>query len=286
MNHDQLRTFCQLAEDGNYRVASEHLCITQSALTKKIQRLEAYAGVSLFDRGRKGANLTQAGLTLLPEAKRIIASFESFQALTDLVAEGTTGYLNIGFGISSYHLAPQYIAQFKLMVPNVHITLNDMPSQHQTKAILSGELQLGFNRLPVASPLKGVKLCSDHLVVAVHRSRIIDEDKLWASLSHLDYLRLNPARGQGLNCQIEELLTEHNQVLQPVQEADDILTLLALVSANLGFTIVPASVEYITNDSVAFISLRSVSATWDVGLIWNEHTDNPARDNFIRLVRK
>ncbi|GLO63455.1 LysR family transcriptional regulator [Vibrio sp. MACH09] len=286
MNIDQLRTFCQLAEDGNYRVASEHLCITQSALTKKIQRLEAHSGVSLFDRGRKGACLTQAGMTLLPEAKRMIASFESFQALTDLVAEGTTGYLNIGFGISSYHLAPQYIAQFKLMAPNIHITLNDMPSQRQAKAILRGELQLGFNRLPVVAPLKGMKLSSDHLVVAVHRSRIIDESKLWDSLRHLDYLRLNPSRGQGLNQQIKELLVEHKQVLQPVQEADDILTLLALVSANLGFTIVPASVEQIANDSVAFISLRGVSAKWDVGLIWNEDMDNPARDNFIKLIEK
>lgn len=131
-----------------------------------------------------------------------------------------------------------------------------------------------------------MKLSSDHLVVAVHRSRIIDESKLWDSLRHLDYLRLNPSRGQGLNQQIKELLVEHKQVLQPVQEADDILTLLALVSANLGFTIVPASVEQIANDSVAFISLRGVSAKWDVGLIWNEDMDSPARDNFIKLIEK
>lgn len=284
MDFDQLRTFCQLAEDGNYRVASEHLYITQSALTKKIQRLELHTGIALFERGRQGACLTQAGRTLLPEALRMVANFEAFQALTSLVAEGTTGYLNIGFGISSYHLAPQYIAQFKQVFSNIHVTLNDMPSQYQTKALLRGELQLGFNRLPVVAPLKGVKLSSDHLVVAVHRSRTIDEIKLWDSLLRLDYLRLSSARGQGLSQQIEALLMEHNQVLHPVQEADDILTLLALVSANLGFTIVPASVEHIANDNVRFIPLHSTSAMWDVGLIWNDDRDNPARDNFIKLV--
>ncbi|PJC85594.1 LysR family transcriptional regulator [Vibrio sp. HA2012] len=284
MDLDQLRTFCQLAEDGNYRVASEHLCITQSALTKKIQRLEAHTGLALFDRGRQGACLTQAGRTLLPEARRMLKSLEAFQALTNLVIEGTTGYLNIGFGISSYHLAPRYIAQFKHIFPNIHITLNDMPSHYQTKALLRGELQLGFNRLPVATPLRGVKLSSDHLVVAIHQSRIIDESNVWDSLLHLDYLRLNPERGQGLSKQIETLFIERNQVLHPVQEADDILTLLALVSANLGFTIVPASVKYITNDNIRFIPLSRSGAVWDIGLIWNENIDNPARDNFIQCI--
>ncbi|RAS65195.1 LysR family transcriptional regulator [Vibrio diazotrophicus] len=286
MDFDQLRTFCQLAIDGNYRVASEHLCITQSALTKKIQRLEAHTGLVLFERGRQGACLTQAGLTLLPEAQRMVDNFNAFQALTHLVAEGTTGTLKIGFGISSYHLAPHYIAQFKQAFPNIHIVLNDMPSQLQTESLLRGELHLGFNRLPAIPPLKGIKFSSDHLVVAVHRSQLIDESKLWNSLRHLDYLRLTPERGLGLAKQIEKLLIEQNQTLHPAQEADDILTLLALVSANIGFTIVPASVENIANESVRFIPLPSSSAIWDVGLIWNEDLGNSARDSFIKFIVK
>lgn len=113
MDFGDLRTFCQLAEDGNYRIASEHLHITQSALTKKIQHLEAFCGVVLFERGRQGASLTAAGITLLPEARRIVSSFESYNSLTQRVAKGIAGNLNIGFGISSYHLAPDYIAKFK-----------------------------------------------------------------------------------------------------------------------------------------------------------------------------
>lgn len=284
MDFDQLRTFCQLAIDGNYRIASDHLCITQSALTKKIQRLEAQLGLMLFERGRQGACLTQAGLTLLPEAQRLVDDFITFQALTQRVAEGATGFLKIGFGISSYALAPSYIARFKPHFPSIHIVLNDIPSQLQTESLLRGELQLGFNRLPVRPPLKGIKLSSDQLVVAVHRSQLINEDELWASLRHLDYLRLTPERGQGLARQIERLLAEEKQSLYPAQEADDIATLLALVSANTGFTIVPASVGHIANDSVRLIRLRGPSALWDVGLIWNEALDNAARDRFINYV--
>lgn len=286
MDIGDLRTFCQLAEKGNYRVASEHLNITQSALTKKIQRLEAFCGVVLFERGRQGTCLTAAGVALLPEAQRIVSSFESYKCLTQRVAKGIAGNLNIGFGISTYHLAPDYIAKFKKHYPEIHITLNDIPSQKQSEFLLRGDLHLSFSRLPAVAPLKGVKLCTDHLVLATHRSQIIDKNKLWFSLDLIDYLQLNPERGMGLSQQINMLLEEHEKKLNVVQEADDIQTLLALVSANLGFTIVPASVTHIANEHVVFWELSGESSSWDVGLIWNEQLQSFAKDNFIQFVEK
>nr|WP_274699920.1 LysR substrate-binding domain-containing protein [Vibrio aestuarianus] len=82
------------------------------------------------------------------------------------------------------------------------------------------------------------------------------------------------------------LLEEHEKKLNVVQEADDIQTLLALVSANLGFTIVPASVKHIANEHVAFWELSGVNSSWDVGLIWNEQLESFAKDNFIQFVEK
>lgn len=284
MDYDDLHTFCQLAEDGNYRVASEHLHITQSALTKKIQRLETHCGVVLFERGRQGASLTEAGAALLPDAERIVASFESYKSLTQRVAKGIAGYLKIGFGISTYHLAPQYIAKFKKEYPEIHITLNDIPSQKQSEALLLGELQLGFSRLSSNAPLKSVKLSTDHLVLATHSSQILDKNKLWSSLDEMDYLQLNPNRGMGLSQQINALLEEHGKKLNIVQEADDIQTLLALVSASLGFTIVPASAKHIANEHVVFWELSGKNSSWDVGLVWNAKLESLAKDNFIQFV--
>ncbi|MYM59105.1 LysR family transcriptional regulator [Vibrio sp. OCN044] len=284
MDFDKLHTFCQLAQDGNYRIASEHLCITQSALTKKIQRLEAQIGISLFDRGRQGAYLTQAGQTLLPEAQRLVASFKAFGALADMVVEGTTGTLNIGFGISSYHLAPNYIARFKRHFPNIHITLNDLPSHSQNIALLRDELQLSFSRLPVDPPLTAIRLISDSLVVAFHRSVCVDKSNLWQCLKRKNYLRLRSARGRGLSRQIDMLLAEHGQKLYPVQEADDIQTLLALVSADLGFTIIPKSASYIANSNIIFFSLEGEQSVWESGLVWNQDLSHPARDNFIEFI--
>lgn len=286
MDFGDLHTFCQLAEDGNYRVASEHLHITQSALTKKIQRLEGFCGVILFERGRQGASLTAAGVALLPEAHRMVSGFESYKYLTQRVAKGIAGNLNIGFGISSYHLAPDYIAKFKRKYPEIHIILNDIPSQKQSEALLLGELQLSFSRLPTIALLKGMKLSTDYLVLAAHSSQIIDKNKLWSSLDSIDYLQLNPERGMGLSQQINALLEEHEKKLNVAQEADDIHTLLALVSANLGFTIVPASVKHIANEHVAFWELSGKNSSWDVGLIWNDELESFAKENFIQFVEQ
>lgn len=90
----------------------------------------------------------------------------------------------------------------------------------------------------------------------------------------------------GLNQQVSALLEEHKIKLNAVQEADDIQTLLALVSANLGFTIVPASVKHIANDHIAFWELLGENSSWDVGLIWNEERESLVKENFIQFVEE
>ncbi|UGA54861.1 LysR family transcriptional regulator [Vibrio sp. VB16] len=285
MDIDQLHAFCQLAHDRNYRVASEHLCVTQSALTKKIKRLEKQLKVVLFERGRHGAELTQVGQILLPEAWRMIRNFESFQTLSNFVAEGTYGHLDIAFGISTYHEAPRYIAMFKQLCPDVHVTLNDMPSHNQIDELLSGNIQLGFDRLPIESPLASFPLFSDQLAIAVNCSDIIDEQNLWSSLQQLNYLGLSRSKNPTINRQIDTYFLEVQQKPHLVQETDHILTLLALVSARLGYAIVPASAARISQAQIRFIPLSGLNVKWDVGLLWDIERPNPIRDKFIQEVK-
>lgn len=253
MEFDLLKAFCQLAKSGNYRMASEQLYITQSALTKKIQRLESNIGASLFSRGRNGAELTHAGKTLLPEAQRLVHSMQAFEQLSGSVVNGTQGHLNIGFGVSNYHEAPKLIAAYKQQYPDVHITLNDTPSKQQTDELLSHELDISFNRIPDSSDLKSLTLFNDSLVIAVHKDILKQapgNDQVLFELSKWPYLKLAQHRGPGLDRQIQQYCLANKIDLSKTQEADDILTLLALVSANIGFTIVPSSAQYISNTDV------------------------------------
>ncbi|MCF7502894.1 LysR family transcriptional regulator [Vibrio sp. L3-7] len=291
MEFDLLKAFCQLAKSGNYRLASEQLYITQSALTKKIQRLESNIGASLFSRGRNGAELTHAGKTLLAEAQRLVHSMQAFEQLSGSVVKGTQGHLNIGFGVSTYHEAPKLIAAYKQQYSDVHITLNDTPSKQQTDELLNHELDISFNRIPESSDLESLTLFNDSLVVAIHKDLLKQAPELSSNpnqaiseLSKWPYLKLAQHRGPGLDKQIQQYCLANNIDLSKAQEADDILTLLALVSANIGFTIVPSSAQFISNTDVEFIALEGEYATWPVGLIWNGNSENPLRDRFVEFV--
>ncbi|MEZ8224206.1 LysR family transcriptional regulator [Vibrio splendidus] len=287
MEFDLLKAFCQLAKSGNYRLASEQLYITQSALTKKIQRLESNIGASLFSRGRNGAELTHAGKTLLAEAQRLVHSMQAFEQLSGSVVNGTQGHLNIGFGVSTYHEAPKLIAAYKQQYSDVHITLNDTPSKQQTDELLNHELDISFNRIPDTSDLDSLTLFNDSLVIAIHKDLLKQapsKTRIVSELSKWPYLKLAQHRGPGLDRQIQQYCLANKIDLSKTQEADDILTLLALVSANIGFTIVPSSAQFISNTDVEFIALEGEHATWPVGLIWNRKSENPLRDRFVEFV--
>ncbi|WP_454442947.1 LysR substrate-binding domain-containing protein [Vibrio bathopelagicus] len=294
MEFDLLKAFCQLAKSGNYRLASEQLYITQSALTKKIQRLESNIGASLFSRGRNGAELTHAGKTLLPEAQRLVHSMQAFEQLSGSVVKGTQGHLDIGFGVSTYHEAPKLIAVYKQQYPDVHVTLNDTPSKQQTDELLSHDLDISFNRIPDSLSLESLTLFNDSLVIAIHKDLLQQAPKLSSNnpsqaiseLSNWPYLKLAQHRGPGLDRQIQQYCLANKIHLSKTQEADDILTLLALVSANIGFTIVPSSAQFISNTDVELIALKGEYATWPVGLIWNGESENPLRDRFVEFVAK
>jgi DNA-binding transcriptional LysR family regulator len=284
MNIDLLKAFVTLARSDTYRSAAEALFITQSALTKKIYRLESDIGATLFDRNRGGTKLSIVGECLLPEAKRVIASAEKFDQLSNQVAAGQSGYLNVGFGISSFDIAPRHISEFKQRFSDVHVTLNDLPSHTQTEQLLSGELHIAYSRLPCESSLSSITLSSDRLCVAVNRSH--SESSLTSILTSLPYLALRPERGMGLHQQISKVAAELNWQFTPSQFADDILTLLSLVKANIGFIIVPESARSLVDDTIRFLPIPSTDNHWDIGVIWNPDVINPVKDRFLDMLKE
>ena len=151
--------------------AAEKLCVTQPALTKQIQTLESLSGVTLFQRGRHGARLTVAGEELLPGATEILERYDNYCAEVTGIRKGKAGKLTVGFGISSFRLAPEYIAAFRCQYPDVQVSLNDMPSAVQFRQLTEGQLQAGFVRLPAPEPLETKILAEEQLVLAVAQER-------------------------------------------------------------------------------------------------------------------
>lgn len=279
-----LRAFVTLAQLGWYHSAAEKLCVTQPALTKQIQTLESLSGVTLFQRGRHGARLTVAGEQLLPGATEILKRHDNFCAEVTGIRKGKAGKLTVGFGISSFRLAPEHVAAFRCQYPDVQVSLNDMPSAVQFRQLTEGQLQAGFVRLPAPEPLESKILAEERLVLAVAQKRYTESAGAAELLQMSQLLLLSRNRGEGLSAQTSRFLSGNNLTPRTVSAADDIQTLLALVAAGDGVALLPAGVIHILPAGVRLVVSEGEHTTWQTGIAWNAQLKDPLRDNFVNMV--
>lgn len=277
-----LKAFVTLAERGNYADAAQALFVSQPALTKQINLLESQLNVSLFSRGRHGTTLTAGGRRLLPEAERVIRQAGLFLQHAKQVAAGREGNMAVGFGLSSFTLAPDYIAQFRRSYPGIDVSLTDLPSAQQYHRLQNDELQVGFVRVPPPAPLSYLPLLNDRLVLIAPDTTSVSVND-WLVTHPL--LRLRSERGQGLNRQIDRFLEDNGLHPSSTQLAEDIHTIVALVIAGIGVALVPQSVIHIAPPGLPVIALSGESISWQVGIAWNGSTQDTIRDNFIARVK-
>ncbi|GAA5074865.1 DNA-binding transcriptional LysR family regulator [Thermocatellispora tengchongensis] len=266
--------------------------MTQPALTKQIQSLEAQLGGQLFDRGRHGAVLTDLGRVLLPDARDVVRRAEVLAWRARQVARGEAGRLCVGFGMSSIELAPRAVAAFRRRYPDVDIVLDDMSSQTQIERLRAGELHVGFVRLPIDDDLERLVLREDYLAIASlasaeeHDRVPTETGELARWLPERRIVRLVASQGPGLAEQIERFRAGIGTRLDVVQEAHDLQTVLALVSAGVGIALVPASARSIAPRSVTITPIRHHTSNWQVAAVWRQADPAVVTANFLEVVRE
>ncbi|WP_433476330.1 LysR family transcriptional regulator [Spirillospora sp. CA-142024] len=281
-----LRTFLAVVEHRAFSRAAPASAITQPALTKQIQALEAQAGGRLFHRGRHGATLTDLGRILLPEARDLVRRADALAVRMNRMARGEIGRLSVGFGLSSIEVAPRAVAAFRQRFPDADIVLDDMSSQVQLERLATGELDVGFVRMPVGEDWERLLLHADRLAIATAGDappEDADHVARWAA--GRPCVALAQARGPGLAAQIEELRTALGVDVEVVQEAHDLQTVLALVAAGVGTAFVPAGAGSIAPAQVTLTPVDHPAAAWQIGAVWNRRADNPLIGNFLPIIR-
>lgn len=284
MNIRLLKAFLTLAEKGNYADAARALFISQPALTKQINLLESQVNMSLFSRGRHGAILTASGRRLLQEAEKVVRQTQSFMQHAEWVSKGIEGHITVGFGLSSFYLAPRCIADFRRDYPGVEMSLTDLPSFQQYELLQNDELQVGFVRVPPPAALEYLPLFTDRLVLVAPATSAKMSATEW--LAKRPLLRLYDERGRGLNTQIDRYLHDNDLFISSTQLTDDIQTIVAMVIAGIGVAILPNSVTHIAPPERVIIPLTGVSISWQVGIAWDASKEDVIRDNFIASIRK
>ncbi|MGK5556229.1 LysR family transcriptional regulator [Actinomadura kijaniata] len=282
-----LRTFLTVVEHRSFGRAALATAMTQPALSKQIQALEAQVGGRLFHRGRHGATLTDLGGILLPEAQDLVRRADALALRMNRMARGEIGRLSVGFGLSSIDLAPRAVAAFRRRYPDADIVLDDMSSQVQLERLATGELDVGFVRLPVGDEWGRLPLRTDRLGIATAGDsppENADGVAQWAA--GRPFVALARGKGPGLAAQVEGLCAALGVRAEVVQEAHDLQTVLALVAAGVGAAFVPASVGSIAPAQVMLTVVDHAAAAWRIGAVWDRQARNPLTGNFVKVVRE
>jgi DNA-binding transcriptional LysR family regulator len=128
--------FIEIADRKSYARAAKQLHLSQPALTRSIQKLEALLGVKLFHRGGKRISLTVFGETLLPRARRIVNSLNDTKQAISALKGLQIGELRVGFGpVYTDLIASSAISQFIKMYPGIKIRSSMGPWPEMIKAL-------------------------------------------------------------------------------------------------------------------------------------------------------
>lgn len=124
VNFRHLRTFAAIADAGGFARAATRLNLSQPALSRQIQALEAELGVPLFDRIGRRVQLTSEGEDLLRRSRRLLTEVESLGERARLLKDGETGILRIGATPQVIeNLLASFLTQYRRHHPKVEVHL-------------------------------------------------------------------------------------------------------------------------------------------------------------------
>ncbi|EQA7361407.1 LysR substrate-binding domain-containing protein [Pseudomonas aeruginosa] len=288
-----LRYFIAVAEELHFGRAAERLGISQPPLSQQIQALEEEIGARLFERTNRRVELTDAGRLFLDESRQVLAQVNKAVLLARRAHLGELGELKIGFTSSAPFTStiPSSIHAFRKAYPDVHLDLQEMSSRQVLKALLEESLQVGVIR-PLALPdaVHWVELFREPLVAVLRADHPLaagSEDGLAiAALAEEPFVFFPRSYGTGLYDQVIALTRQAGFSPRIAQEASEAMTIIGLVSAGLGVSILPASFRRTRVDGVVYRTLSDPEATTAVWLVRRQNEGSPLALSFIDLVTR
>lgn len=285
-----LRYFLAVAEERNFTRAAVRLNIAQSPLSRQIRQLEKEIGVQLFTRTTRSVALTYAGEIFHERARGLLESASEAAEAARKAARGEHGTLAVGFtGSATYELLPGIARGYGDRYPEVTLDVHsDLVTPQQIEMLLAGRLHVGVLRTPVTArgiavellrrePVM-VALANRHPATASREIDLADLRDEWFIAPLLDppsvmySLMRDACRTAGFSPRIRQVVAGS-------------ATLVAMVAADMGVALVPASLRHLGIDGAAFRPLRGPQITTGLALAYQDTNVSPLIRRFIDMAR-
>ncbi|MGH3875638.1 MAG: LysR family transcriptional regulator [Actinophytocola sp.] len=285
-----LRSFVVTAEELHVGRAATRLHLTQPSLSRQLAALERDVGVPLFTRVKRRFGLSPAGEVFLGAAREIVRRADEAARDAQRAHRGELGTLRLRFVQSAtFEALPRLLVAFRAAYPDVALDVENMTTLRQVAALRAGEADVGLLRPPISEPTLNTRVVSrDPLVAALPaRHPLAERESLpLAALADESFVLYTRAFGPSVQDSIIGHCLAAGFSPRVVQEAAGVQTIVSLVAAGLGVSLLIAPTPPTAEQSVVYRPISDDLPLWELALAWSADSPSPVLSRFLAVAEQ
>jgi DNA-binding transcriptional LysR family regulator len=285
-----VRYFVAVAENLNFRRASNHLHVSQPSLSVQIKQLEEELGVPLFRRTKRRVEITRAGEIFLSAAREILLKLKQASAAALHAESGEAGTIRLGFiPTASFHILPLLLEKIRSTLPLVNVELKEGPESLQIRGIQSGAFDISIGHLGDSyNQIESMLLVREPIVVALPkghkaaRKRSVALRDLEGELFHIPSKDLFPS----LHHLIVTAFVQNHVPLNRYQMIEHFQTAVALTMARAGFAFLPYWAKNLVPEGVVLRPPNFSIRPLETFALWSHGNVDPLVQRVLSLLKE
>lgn len=281
-----LRYFVAVAEELHFSRAAKRLNMSQPPLSNQIAQLEDIIGTKLFNRTKRTVELTESGEIFLKHTYELFNLLENAVENTKRMGDGSSGKLIVGYTGSWSNKMLHFLRYYRNAFPDVKVLLHQLSTGEQLIALQKKEIDLGILAHPRdRSYLHLQTIHNEPFYAALPISHPLAKGEGDLHLAHLkeDPFILPPRQiGPGYYDTLISLCNRAGFSPKIIQETEGLFTILTLVSAEIGVSIVSGLALEHPKKGVTFRKLSDDSLRLKLFLAWPKTKASPVAIQFVQ----
>jgi DNA-binding transcriptional LysR family regulator len=277
-----------VADNSSFRVAANHLGMSQPALTRLIQGHESEIGFRIFGRDTKTVWLTDEGEAYITACRGLLSHIRNHDAAIKSIKVGKTGSLSVGhMDAATLGRLPDLIRRFSLDNPRVDVRMSLMGSDQQVAAVRAGELDVGFVLTQARAPdLEYRPIETQRLAIVMSSA---DPRAGAATVSMRDFVEdlfiFSDRNNSGALMRLIDSILQKTETRPRIfYTSQDTLTVMALVRSGLGVTLMPHIAADMISGGLHYAEVAGHAPSLGVEMVVNPERQSSTTRQFIKIV--
>jgi DNA-binding transcriptional LysR family regulator len=290
IDFDGIQAFVLVAELGGFSKAASQLHLTQTALTRRIQKLESYLAVRLLDRTTRSVHLTAVGRDFLPQARRLVSETTSAVGrLKDMSRLGKGNITIASVPTMAHHTLPGVIREYTKLHPGNRIRIIESNAAEVGRTVLHDQAEFGITiQLERYADLLEEAILREPFMFFCRDEHPLSAQKsvTWKELREAELIMVGGLSGN--RALLDHQLARNRLSLTGSYEVEHLSTAIALVAAGVGTAILPFStIQEGSYPRVRRIPLLAPIIRRTIVLIRRKGTSlSPASQTFYDMLAK